>query len=392
MRGYRQVFFLGGLALLTAGCTLIEYDQLVPFSKAAFLIQSERNLALPTLPFKVSFCRPSTPTVNALEAGLKEIQTNHSNLWLSLPPALREDVVVQALTAQSKYVSTAATLEALRLVNRTPTGGFEQHIFEQHIRDSPKPPPITSPDFYSFTAKVANALRRTPSTLDEALLGNWFWSKLQRYYAKYVSKEFVNSFAQLMQPSLAINDDQISQATLVFVELLIDEILDQEVWMLPKTTEAPPKRPYDLYYPGEGFYPATYLEVNGKQLSQWDRDPEKYPFYGCGMILGKAQAVTFLANQFSSVAAAGTSTLVKSAGGIEIGLGILGKLNVGDNSTLTALLTSVTQDVVRRWTIAFTTTVLKAIDIEPNPSSPQNVTPDQRIRVFSSFFDGSAGW
>jgi len=82
----------------------------------------------------------------------------------------------------------------------------------------------------------------------------------------------------------------------------------------------------------------------------------------------KAQAIDMLVNQFATAASAEVGLLVKSVGGIEVGLGILGKLNVGDNNLVSELAKGVATEVVSRLTVQLAVPILSAIDFEQQPA------------------------
>jgi hypothetical protein len=78
----------------------------------------------------------------------------------------------------------------------------------------------------------------------------------------------------------------------------------------------------------------------------------------------KAQAIDSLVKQFATAASAEVGMLVKSTGAVEVGLGIFGKLNVGDNNLLSELAKGFAAEVVSRLTIQLAVPILSAIDFE----------------------------
>lgn len=83
------------------------------------------------------------------------------------------------------------------------------------------------------------------------------------------------------------------------------------------------------------------------------------------MNVDKAVTLNYLAQSFATAATGEASLAVKTAGGLQVGLGILGKVNIGDNNTLTALLQSVVSQTVKRLTVVIAAPILEAIDLEP---------------------------
>jgi hypothetical protein len=111
------------------------------------------------------------------------------------------------------------------------------------------------------------------------------------------------------------------------------------------------------------------------------------------MTAAKAATLKYLATTFATAASAETSVSVKSFGGIEVGLGIFGKLSIGDNNTLTALLQSVVTEAVERLTVAIGAPILEAIEIvNPPPLLPRSPQSQARlIRLYSTPFVSAAG-
>jgi hypothetical protein len=269
----------------------------------------------------------------------------------SLPPQLGGDPVVNSILEHAWYISTKAAAES-QLVLRASPSGF---VASQPVTVAPPPKPITYADLTQFTRNVAiYALRDTGNPAGGAA-NDPFWSRLRAYYSAYYQGKFIDYFAHSVdapKASLTIGDAEIASAVGVFVEALLDEVLQPTVWQ-------------DLdgkYYPGgvaNKAGPPTYLSFSNKKPV-----PIAFAITGCGMNVPKASALGYLAQTFATAASAETSLSIKTAGGIEVGLGVLGKLNVGDNNTLTTVLQSVLPQLIKRLTVAFGAPILEAIDIE----------------------------
>jgi hypothetical protein len=178
---------------------------------------------------------------------------------------------------------------------------------------------------------------------------------VKAYYTAYYKGDFVTYFAQpVSKPTvqLTISDAEITAAAGVFLELLFDQLLSPTVWIDSSKN----------YYPGAGSKSPTYLSV-------FKQTPAKLvtPDGACGMTEAKANTIAYLANTFSTELSVG----IKSFGEIQVGLGILGKLSVGDNSTLTALLQSVASEAVKRLTVAIAAPILEAIEVVPPSQTVQ---------------------
>jgi hypothetical protein len=142
-----------------------------------------------------------------------------------------------------------------------------------------------------------------------------------------------------------INDTEIVNAVTVFVEFLLDEIFKSPVWTSG-----------GKYYPSGSSTQPTSVALGNIVTQPFDNS-------GCGMNATKADFVRYLANAFSDAAGTDSSLVIKTAGGIDIGFGILGKVNIGDNKTLTDLVQMAIGEVVSRLTVAFAVPILSSIDI-----------------------------
>jgi hypothetical protein len=89
----------------------------------------------------------------------------------------------------------------------------------------------------------------------------------------------------------------------------------------------------------------------------------------------KMETLTYLAKTFSTAASGEISITIRSFGGIEVPLGIFGKLNVGDNQILTKLAQMVASEAVTRLTAAIAAPILEAIEILPSQQSGGAAVP-----------------
>lgn len=227
----------------------------------------------------------------------------------------------------------------------------------------PKPQnTLTHLDIDRFAKVVSGqVLRRTPTTANANDPNNTdpFWQKLRAYYVAYFDGNFYTYFGDnLSKPtaSLTITDTEIVQAVTVFIELLMDEAFGVQIWI------GPDKK----YYPGGSTNKPTSLAVNNITPPSIPAGPA-----GCNMNVAKANAMRYLEQGFSKAASAETGLAIKSAGSIEIGLGIVGKLNIGDNNLLASLVQGVVSEIVGRLTVQIATPILEAIDFEQQPTLVQ---------------------
>jgi len=276
-------------------------------------------------------------------------------------PELAAHPVVNAAIQHVQYLSTNSIVTARRILNN----GESIPGDEDYLAALAKPASVAHSDIVQFSHTVAETvLRNTGSSTgiatDPAQL---FWARVKAYYTAYFQGSFINYFSTpVTKPTLqlTVSDDEITQAAGVFLELLFDQLLSPTVW-----TDG--KNPPWAYYPGGGAKPPTYLGVF-KPSPQYVALVSGPPG-SCGMTQAKMDTLTYLAKTFSTAASGEVSITVKSFGGVEVPLGIFGKLNVGDNKTLTDLIQLLVSESVNRLTVAIAASILEAIEIIPPPQS-----------------------
>jgi hypothetical protein len=247
------------------------------------------------------------------------------------------------------------TFSSPRRTRLLPVERFLAHQRQEKQAASINRPASLSPsDVEEFSHTVADAgLRNTGGTPDTfSAEAQQFWTDVKAYYTQYYQGSSTNYFSQTIQKpaiQLTIGDDDITAAAGVFLELLFDELLTPTVW-----TDG------TLYYPGAGKTKPTYLTVFNQKAATL-----LTPDGACGMTLAKVKTITYLAQTFGTAGSGEVSVSVKSFGGLEVGLGIFGKLSVGDNSTLTKLVQAVVSEAIERLTVAIAAPVLEAIEVTP---------------------------
>lgn len=343
----RKALFSVSISLFIAGCTLIELDRLVP---AAVVADASGS------PIGIVACDSanSPPAQEISDKFSAILATTHTNVRLiqsTLPVELTRDPVVRSVLGNVKHLSSSSIANAHLLLHGRMT---KEDV--DYVASSPKPPPIGPTDVMAFTHTVAEyTLRHTISAPNDEPAQAPFWTHLKAYYSEYYQGQFVSYFgrnpADRPRASLTIDDAEIVQAAGVFLELLFDEALQPTVWQGDD----------GKYYPGGGTKAPTYLTVNNMPPVSI----KKHPKNGCGMNVDKAVTLNYLAQSFATAATGEASLAVKTAGGLQVGLGILGKVNIGDNNTLTALLQSVVSQTVKRLTVVIAAPILEAIDLEP---------------------------
>jgi hypothetical protein len=348
MRG-RVFVLLAIAAVLIAGCGTIDFNSLV-----AALYD---NGALATL--RPCSQPPPNSTIPFQVRAVHERVSNLTNVNV-LPDRLRNDVVVRAVLSQAEIVTSKASFAVL-------PAGSAVEPYAPAV--APPSEPLTQHDFFDFANLVAEYALRQPTSVPGVSDG--FAQAIGQYYSTYFAGKFNTYFgASFAQPtiSMTISDNEITQAAVVFVEYLFDEVMNSQVWFSTVTVKG---KKTTTYYPGGNSNKPTVATLNKEILVKIPTSDD------CTMTVAKAKLINDIAQTFATAASSDTSLTIKSVGGVEIGLGILGKLNIGDNSTLTSLVKSVASEVVLRLTAQFAYTVLAPYYI--NDSGPSSTVAMARI-------------
>jgi hypothetical protein len=339
---------LSSCAVLVSACSFVQLDQLVP-STAIDIVSSDGNL----LEYVPNVC--GQKDVAEIFRSHAKVTSNVSKLRTALPAEIAQNSVVNKLINHSHYVSTRAVQAASMVLKNSPA---PPTVYQM-------PSDVGLAEVFDFGKLVmGHVMRHTPSASSpsEDPLVDQFWNNLKAYYAFYFQGKFYTYLGQSLaapSPSSTISDAEIVQATQVFSEFLFDEIFQSTVWATYDSTG----KNIVAYYPGGTKNKPTYLAVNGSMAGTILK-PLPTTTSGCGMNELKAQAIDSLVKQFGTAASAEVGLLVKSAGAIEIGLGVFGKLNVGDNNLVAELAKGFAAEVVSRLTIQLAVPILSAIDFE----------------------------
>jgi hypothetical protein len=283
------------------------------------------------------------PQIQALDARIDE-------RYRVLPLQLRTDRVVNTTLLRAKHLSLNSTLVAQSFSG-------ERSALDRLIVSS-VPAPSTSlnqADFNAFARLVSeNILRQGTPTDGDHGGSDPFWIRLRDYYDAFYAGKFVSYFGKMYAKpsnSLTITDTEIVQSMVVFMELMFDEALATPVWI---------GKDDNLYYPGASEKRPTAVKYQPADII------ESGPS-GCGINVYKAKTIAYLANTFATAASTDTGLTIKSFGGLEVGLGVLGKFSVGDNNTLSVLMQAVVAEIVSRLTVQLTYPILSRLDFGSPP-------------------------
>lgn len=150
------------------------------------------------------------------------------------------------------------------------------------------------------------------------------------YFSAYYKGKYVDRFGDtLAKPviSRTIGNTEIAGAAQVLLELLMDYGFRTPVWVDASGN----------YYPGAAKKdtPPTVIAAGIVGPTNLLKAGEEHK---CGITQLKAEAIEYLANAASARASAVGGLVGGSFGGLHFGLGVFGKLSIGDNQTLQVLV------------------------------------------------------
>jgi hypothetical protein len=303
----------------------------------------------------------------------------HAIVQKKLPPALYQDKVTQALVNFMAATSGQAQLTSLianHAVSDEKTIATEQQTIQQHSApyklkygDVKKFAEI----FFNLQLKINPAVAAQSKVDDAALKGlsaeqnklvndhQTFDANLLEYLHIYYSGKFYDRMGTAVaapQISTTIPDSEIAAAETVLLEFLIDTIDPT-----PVMGDSDPVTGNTVFYPGNSKNQPTAYTVFGRyiQIEAPPSDPSKYP---CGITTANAWVLKDLANAASNEAAAVGGLVANTPGGISIGLGVLGKISIGDNQTLSTIVKTAASRLALRAALASSYATLQHVKFD----------------------------
>jgi hypothetical protein len=276
-----------------------------------------------------------------------------------LHPALQTDPVVEELfraVGTTIYQSHLNTVQLSRSLSNPIPIDSAASTFGQ-------PRDLNYTDFMSFattlrrvtlessaTHSIASPLVMSDLTIsreDVAISQAQFNKAFTFYFNEYFNGRYVDRFGtRLPAPNSlqTINDNEISGTLQVFLELIMDYALQTPVWR---------DKQAGRYYPGNGSdaknRPTVVAAYNDEVMPlQMMTILPASSSQSCGITPLKAEAIQYIAQTAGNRASALGGQVGGSFGGINIGLGVLGKLSIGDNKTLHSLVTTALQKTFTR--------------------------------------------
>jgi hypothetical protein len=228
---------------------------------------------------------------------------------------------------------------------------FAHKLFDLQLKHNPADFTTASPNLQALAAGSSASTTSRPK-LDAALVGY-----LKAYYdGKFYDRMGTAVTKPQLPTSLtnfSIPDSEIVAAETVLLEFLVDSI---DATPVMGNNDGHPDG--TTYYPGASTNEPTALAVG---LASY----VVLPADGCGITQKNVWVLKDLANGASDQAAAVGGLIVNTPGGISFGLGVLGKISIGDNQTLSDLVKTAASDLALRATLTTSYFALRHVTFTP---------------------------
>jgi hypothetical protein len=287
----------------------------------------------------------------ARSMAVESTNTRFAKLFAEAPPTLKMDNVFlhlfqgarrSAAIAQSNVAGMPTDRQPTLQGRATTVANISPQLDAANAAVAP-PLDLNNSDFQSFAKAIRNlmvspevavggaqlsakgaAAENTANTSEDKVT---FKNAFVSYFSAYYNGKFVDrSGTTLTKPSISrtISDAEIATTLQVMWQLIFDYTLRTPVW-----------KSGDLYYPGATKNEPTAVTANlvTPQSLLADADAEH-----CGITALKAEAIQYLSNAAADRASSLGGMVSGSAGGLHFGFGVLGKLSIGDNQALQAIV------------------------------------------------------
>ena len=167
----------------------------------------------------------------------------------------------------------------------------------------------------------------------------------RHYYSHYIAGKYVDRFGtKLDKPDIkkGIGNDVIAAALLVFMDALADSVLATPVLYKGDGSSR-------IYFPGQNKNQPTAVSTSseiGRPVVELQ--PVADDANGCGITEREAKAISLLANLAGEKSAALSKLSLESIGGVNLGFVVVGRFSVGDNETLSTIVTTVMESIARK--------------------------------------------
>jgi hypothetical protein len=351
----------------------------------------ERSLLNDKLPDTLQYLPPKSiadkPALKAATGAFHNYDDYYEavkpNVLEMFPPALHDDRAMNAFIEYFLAVSGESQLEAYAAAH--PARDIaEIDIQRRQIARHSGPGEISHAAMKEFTGTIFQLQLRPPaaalvshsSTIDRAVLSPAQIKALDanpapdqaflEYFEAYYKGKFVDRMGNsISKPtiSLTITDSDITAAETMLLEFLFDA-LD----LTPVMGDGDTAESSNTFYPAGSSSKPTAISVKDP-ITTYRKIPAG-DASSCGVTAQNSWVLRDLAQGASDQAAAVGGLIANTPGGVSIGLGIFGKISIGDNQTLSVLVKTAASRFAMRATLAASYQVLKNIRFNvPDPAN-----------------------
>jgi hypothetical protein len=362
------MLLVAGAATMLSGCAAIPLKRMQPLiappnspctDKLSFLANepTDFHYGLPNAATNSYISVSNTPSGPLFEAYSNTIQKVVS---AKMPPGLKQHKVTKAFTAFLTSASGEAQLDA-QIADGTLKSMKKIAEERQSIQKHRGPDKLTHGEMKNFADKLfdlqlkpgAAALTNSSANLSGLSAKEVEFLRTHppsdRMFVAYFEAYYKGNFTDRMSTRLAkpeisttVPDSEIVAAETVLLEFLFD-LIDPT----PVMGDAAPGSVVNgtTFYPGASsnqptaFSPANYVQI-----------PPGSPT-ACGITTQNVWVLRDLANAAADHAAAVGGLIANTPGGISLGLGMLGKISIGDNQTLSVMVKTAASRVALRATL-----------------------------------------
>jgi hypothetical protein len=238
---------------------------------------------------------------------------------------------------------------------------FSNKLFDLQLKHGPA-------DYAGMTTNLA-VLGPKASALaaSRPKLGTELLAYLKAYYDGKFYDRFGTAISKPQLPTLpsaaspmnfSVPDSEIVAAETVLLEFLVDAIDPT-----PVMGDSKDGLPADTtYYPGASKNEPTALATSFAGYVMIPADPNNTV---CGITTANVWVIKDIANAASDNAAAVGGLIVNTPGGLSFGLGVVGKISIGDNQTLSDLVKTAASELALRAALATSYFTLRNVDFHP---------------------------
>ena len=366
-----EMLLLTAQVAILSGCTLMPLKRFKPLvdAPAAPCTPDELSHLYPDEPVQIHYLLPKTavdlhlasspylsqsdPAAGPLfdsYVGIIQQVVDHQ-----LPPGLRDHKVTHAFTQFMATASGQAQLNAqiayLRLEPKSKLVSDEQASIDKHRA----PGKLKHGELKDFADKLFSLqLKLRVQELVKPPFGQAFVNYFNAYYKGKFYDRMGNGVSS-PQVSLTITDSEITDAETMLLEFLIDSI-DPTPILIDKDGK---------FYPGDPSQEPTALATSYVLPFRISSNAD-----ACGITTTNVWILRDLANGAADQAGAVGGLVANTWGGISIGVGILPKLSIGDNQTLSEIVKTAASRMSMRVTLAASYVALSHVHLRlPEPGT-----------------------